>query len=43
MHRPPIPGVSGRKLIDYINGLKSAPDSLLLVGHEPDLSRFISL
>src|SRR5258708_10736877 len=38
-----IPGSSGRKLIDYINDLKSAPDSLLLVGHEPDLSRLISL
>jgi phosphohistidine phosphatase len=37
------PGASPRELIEFINGLKSSPENLLLVGHEPDLSRLTSL
>lgn len=31
------------KLVAELNALKAAPQSVLLVGHEPDLSRLISL
>lgn len=38
-----IPGGNPAALIDTLNELKPAPDDMLLVGHEPYLSRFISL
>lgn len=37
------PGGSAEKLIQHINALKPAPENLLLVGHEPDLSELLSL
>jgi len=37
------PGGSAKKLIDYINSLKPAPENVLLVGHEPFMSEFVSL
>lgn len=37
------PGAPAKRLIRKINGLKPAPENLLLVGHEPDLSELISL
>ena len=37
-----VPGANPRKLIECINGLQPKPSSLLLVGHEPDLSQLIS-
>jgi phosphohistidine phosphatase len=37
------PGGDARKLVGHINGLRPRPGSILLVGHEPDLSRLISL
>jgi len=37
------PDGSFKKLIEWINCLKSPPDNLLLVGHEPHLSGLISL
>jgi len=36
------PGGNPRVLVRYLNGLQPAPESVLLVGHEPDLSQFIS-
>jgi phosphohistidine phosphatase len=38
-----IPGGNPQALIRQLNGLKPAPDNILLVGHEPYLSRFIAL
>ena len=37
------PGGSAEKLIKQINARKPAPENLLLVGHEPDLSELLSL
>jgi len=37
------PGGSMKNLIQLLNELKPAPESVLLVGHEPCLSRLISL
>src|SRR2546423_430514 len=37
------PGGSAKKVIDHINGLKPVPENVLLVGHEPFMSEFISL
>ena len=37
------PGGSTKKLVDLVNSLKPAPESVLLVGHEPYLSGLISL
>jgi phosphohistidine phosphatase len=37
------PGGSAKKLVELLNGLKPAPESVLLVGHEPHLSGLISL
>jgi phosphohistidine phosphatase len=37
------PGGSPKKLVELLNGLKPAPDSVLLSGHEPYLSGLISL
>jgi phosphohistidine phosphatase len=37
------PGGSPRKLVELLNALKPAPDSVMLVGHEPYLSELISL
>jgi phosphohistidine phosphatase len=36
------PGGDAGKLIAQINAIRPAPDSVLLVGHEPDLSELIS-
>ena len=33
------PGASSAKMLFQITGLRPAPDSVLLVGHEPDMSR----
>ena len=38
-----IPGGNPQALIRQLNGLKPAPENVLLVGHEPYLSRFIAL
>ena len=38
-----IPGGSARALIQTLDGWKPAPENVLLVGHEPYLSRLISL
>jgi phosphohistidine phosphatase len=38
-----IPGASAKDLVHRINSLKPAPESLLLVGHEPSMSQHISL
>jgi len=38
-----IPGGNPQALIRQLNGLKPAPENILLVGHEPYLSRFIAL
>ncbi len=38
-----IPGGNARALIHELNGLRPAPENVLLVGHEPYLSRLISL
>jgi phosphohistidine phosphatase len=38
-----IPGGNPQALIQQINDLKPAPENLLLVGHEPYLSRLIAL
>jgi len=38
-----IPGGDFQALIQELTGLKPLPESVLLVGHEPSLSRFISL
>ena len=38
-----VPGGNPRALIHALNELKPAPENLLLVGHEPSLSRLISL
>jgi phosphohistidine phosphatase len=38
-----IPGGNPQALIRQINDLKPAPENILLVGHEPYLSRFIAL
>jgi phosphohistidine phosphatase len=38
-----IPGGKSQALIQELNELKPAPENVLLVGHEPDLSRLISL
>jgi phosphohistidine phosphatase len=38
-----IPGGSAKGLIQGINLLEPVPESVLLVGHEPDLSSLISL
>ncbi len=37
-----IPDGDPRGLIRYVNRLRPVPENVLLVGHEPDLSRFIS-
>ena len=37
------PDGSVKNLFRQLNELKSAPESILLVGHEPDMSRMISL
>lgn len=37
------PGGAPALLLRQLGRAKSAPDKLLLVGHEPDLSRFVSL
>jgi len=37
------PGGDAKKLAQKINGLKSGPENVLLVGHEPDFSEWISL
>lgn len=37
------PGAKPKDLIAYLKALDPAPDSVLLVGHEPDLSRLIAL
>ncbi len=37
------PGGDVEKLVAQLNALRPAPRSLLLVGHEPDLSRLISM
>jgi phosphohistidine phosphatase len=36
------PGGSMKDLVQKISGLKSPPENLLLVGHEPDLGQLIS-
>ena len=36
------PGGDAENLLRQLNRLKPSPEKLLLVGHEPDLSRFIS-
>jgi len=36
------PGGSAKKLVQKIAALESPPENLLLVGHEPDFSEFIS-
>ncbi len=38
-----IPGGNPQALIRQLNGLKPAPENILLVGHEPNLSRLIAL
>jgi phosphohistidine phosphatase len=38
-----IPGGNPQTLIRQLNDLKPAPENILLVGHEPYLSRFIAL
>jgi phosphohistidine phosphatase len=38
-----IPGGNPQALIRRLNGLKPAPENILLVGHEPYLSRLIAL
>jgi phosphohistidine phosphatase len=38
-----VPDGDFQALIQELNGLKPAPENALLVGHEPHLSRFISL
>ena len=38
-----IPGGGSKELIHALNELKPEPENALLVGHEPSLSRFISL
>jgi len=38
-----VPGGNPKTLIHALNELKPAPENLLLVGHEPSLSRLISL
>ena len=38
-----IPGGNPQALIRQLNGLKPAPENILIVGHEPFLSRFIAL
>jgi len=38
-----IPGGNPQALIRQLNGLKPAPENILLIGHEPYLSRFIAL
>jgi phosphohistidine phosphatase len=38
-----IPGGNPQALIRQLNGLKPAPENILLVGHEPHLSRLIAL
>ena len=38
-----IPGGSAKGLIKCLNDLDPMPENVLLVGHEPDLSQFISL
>ena len=38
-----VPGGDARALIQKLNEWKPAPENVLLVGHEPHLSRFISL
>jgi len=37
------PGGAVKKLVQKISGLKSVPENMLLVGHEPDLGELISL
>ena len=37
------PGGSIKRLIEYIRGIKPAPESVLLVGHEPYLSELVSV
>lgn len=36
------PGGNPKALVRYMNGLRPGPENVLLVGHEPDLSQFIS-
>jgi phosphohistidine phosphatase len=36
------PGGDAKALLRYVNGLRPAPENVLLVGHEPDLSELIS-
>lgn len=38
-----VPGGNSKALIHALNEMKPAPESVLLVGHEPNLSRLISL
>jgi phosphohistidine phosphatase len=38
-----IPDGSARELVELLNDLEPPPESVLLVGHEPYLSEFISL
>ena len=38
-----VPGGSAKNLIRQLNELRPAPENVLLVGHEPYLSRLISL
>jgi phosphohistidine phosphatase len=38
-----IPGGNPQALIRQLNGLKPTPENILLVGHEPHLSRLIAL
>ena len=37
------PGGDVAQLVHHVNTLQPAPDSILLVGHEPDLGEMISL
>ena len=38
-----VPGGSSKALIQKLNGWEPTPENVLLVGHEPSLSRLISL
>ena len=37
------PGGSSKKLIEHLNRLKPLPENVLLVGHEPYLTRLVSM
>jgi phosphohistidine phosphatase len=38
-----MPGGSAKSLIEQLNKIKPTPENILIVGHEPYLSRFIGL